>query len=189
MAGLLRNITCSRYSTLSRKSRDISRGKLDGRSSEIQRLIGRSLRAAVDLKLLGQNTLWIDCDVLRADGGTRTAAITGACVACAIAFDNALEKATITRNPLKKFVSGISCGIYKGEPVLDLNYIEDKAASVDANYVLTEDLEFVEVQSSGEEATFTEEQFGALQALAKSGVTELAAPARGARRHAETRRR
>ncbi|CAN5214601.1 ribonuclease PH [soil metagenome] len=163
------------YSTLGRKPRDISRGKLDGRSSEIQRLIGRSLRAVVDLKKLGQNTLWIDCDVLQADGGTRTAAITGACLACAIAFDAALDKAKLTQNPLKKFVAAISSGIYRDTPVLDLDYREDKDARVDANFVLTEDLDFVEVQSSGEEATFTESEFSSLQSLAKAGIADLVA--------------
>ena len=163
------------YSTLDRKQRDISRGRLDGRSSEIQRLIGRSLRAVVDLKLLGQRTLCIDCDVLQADGGTRTASITGACVAAAIAFDDLLERAKILHNPLKKYVAAISTGVYRGTPVLDLNYPEDKDATVDANIVRTEDLDFVELQSSGEEATFSEQQMTDMLALAKKGITELVA--------------
>ncbi|MDG2123181.1 MAG: ribonuclease PH [Verrucomicrobiales bacterium] len=163
------------YSTLDRKQRDSSRGRVDGRSTEIMRLIGRSLRAVVDLKLLGQRTICIDCDVLQADGGTRTASITGACVAAAIAFDDLLEKAKILHNPLKKYVAAISTGVYRNTPVLDLNYPEDKDASVDANIVMTEDLDFVELQSAGEEATFSEEQMHDMLVLAKKGITEIVA--------------
>ena len=137
------------YSTHERKQRDISRGKLDGRSSEIQRLIGRALRAVVDLQKIGQRTLWIDCDVLQADGGTRTASITGACVAVAIAFNRMMAEGKIKDFPLKKLVAAVSAGVYEGTPVLDLNYVEDKAASVDFNIVMTEALEFVEVQGAG----------------------------------------
>jgi len=161
------------YSTLDRKQRDSTRGKIDGRSTEIQRLIGRALRAVVDLKLLGQRTVWVDCDVLQADGGTRTASITGACVACALAFDDLLEKAKITRSPLKKLVSAVSTGIYEKEAVLDLCYIEDRDATVDFNYVMTEDLEFVEMQGSGEEATFTEDEMNAMLTHSKKGIREL----------------
>ena len=143
------------YSTLSRKARDSSRGKIDGRSSEIQRLIGRSLRAVVDLKSLGQRTAWVDCDVLQADGGTRTASITGACVACAIAFNKLIAQGKLKSSPLSQMVSAISAGVYRDETILDLCYIEDRDATVDANFVLTESLEFVEIQSSGEEATFS----------------------------------
>ena len=161
------------YSTLDRKDRDISRGKLDGRSQEIQRLIGRSLRAAVDLEKLGARTLWIDCDVLQADGGTRTASITGACVAAAIAFNRLLEKGVLRHQPLKKKVAAISVGIYKNEALLDLNYVEDKDAEVDCNLVLTEDGQFVEIQGSGEESTFSEEQMNAMLTLGKKGIAEL----------------
>lgn len=161
------------YSTTDRKPRDISRGRLDGRSSEIQRLIGRSLRAVVDLKRLGPRTVWIDCDVLQADGGTRTAAITGACLACALAFDDLLERAVIVQNPLKQFVAAVSAGVYREEPVLDLCYVEDRDASVDFNIVMTADGQFVELQGSGEEATFSPDQMEAMLALARTGVGEL----------------
>src|SRR5688572_297399 len=131
------------YSTLERKDRDISRGKLDGRSSEIQRLIGRALRAVTDLSKLGQRTVWIDCDVLQADGGTRTAAITGGCVALAIALNKLMAAGKLKAFPLTKLVSAISAGVVDGQPVLDLDYIEDKEASVDFNVVMTETGEFV----------------------------------------------
>lgn len=162
------------YSTLTRKARDVSRGKVDGRSSEIQRLIGRSLRAVVDVKALGPRTLWIDCDVLRADGGTRTASITGACVATGIAFNKLIAQAKLTQSPMKKKVAAISAGIYQGEACLDLNYIEDRDASVDLNVVMTEDLDLVEVQGSGEGATFTEAQLQEMLSLGKKGLAEIA---------------
>ena len=161
------------YSTAGRKARDISRGKLDGRSSEIQRLIGRSLRAVVDLSKLNGKTVWIDCDVLQADGGTRTASITGACVAVSMAFEKLLSDATILENPLRKKVAAVSMGVYKGEPILDLAYLEDRDAAVDFNLVMTEDLQFVEVQGSGEEATFSSDEMDAMLALGKKGVTEI----------------
>lgn len=163
------------YSTLDRKDRDSSRGRPDGRSIEIQRLIGRSLRAVVDLEKLGQRTLCIDCDVLQADGGTRTASITGACVAAGIAFNRLLEKGKLTRQPLKKKVAAISAGIFGGEALLDLCYEEDAKAEVDCNLVLTEDGDFVEIQGSGEESTFTQAQMDAMLVLGRKGVTELAA--------------
>jgi ribonuclease PH len=163
------------YSTLDRKEREGSRGKPDGRSTEIQRLIGRSLRAAVDLEKLGPRTLVVDCDVLQADGGTRTASITGACVAVAIAFNRLLEKGKITRQPLKKKIAAISAGMLKGEALLDLCYIEDAAADVDCNIVLTEDGDFVEIQGSGEEATFTEAQMQAMLSVSRKGIRELCA--------------
>jgi ribonuclease PH len=150
------------YSTLERKPRDISRGKLDGRSSEIQRLIGRSLRAVVDLKKVGQRTIWIDCDVLQADGGTRTAAITGGCVAMAIAFNKLMNDGKLKDFPIRKLVAAVSAGIHEGTPVLDLNYVEDKGATVDFNVVMTETQEFVEVQGSGEEAVFSGDQMSAM---------------------------
>lgn len=162
------------YSTLERKPRDIARGKLDGRSSEIQRLIGRSLRAVVDLKKLGQRTLWVDCDVLRADGGTRTASITGACVAVEMAFRRLIAVGKLEESPMSKFAAAVSAGIFDGECVLDLNYHEDKSATVDCNFAMTEDLEMIEVQGSGEEATFTEEEMLEMLRLGKKGVAAIA---------------
>ena len=161
------------YSTHDRKSRDISRGKLDGRSSEIQRLIGRALRAVVDLKKLGQRTIWVDCDVLQADGGTRTASITGGCVALAIALNRLIGSGGLTEFPLNKLVAAISAGVYQDTPVLDLNYPEDKDASVDFNVVMTEDNEFVEVQGSGEENVFSRNQMNSMLELSESGIKEL----------------
>jgi len=161
------------YSTHDRKARDISRGKLDGRSSEIQRLIGRSLRAVVDLQKIGQRTLWIDCDVLQADGGTRTASVTGACVATAIAFNRMMAEGKLKDFPLKKLVAAVSAGVFENEAVLDLNYPEDKAATVDFNIVMTETLEYVEVQGSGEEAVFSRAQMDAMLGLAEKGISEI----------------
>jgi ribonuclease PH len=161
------------YSTLERKPRDISRGRLDGRSSEIQRLIGRSLRAVVDLKKVGQRTIWIDCDVLQADGGTRTAAITGGCVAMAIAFNKLMNEGKLKDFPIRKLVAAVSAGIHEGTPVLDLNYVEDKGATVDFNVVMTETQEFVEVQGSGEEAVFSGDQMSAMLDLCRKGVNEI----------------
>src|SRR6266446_3927852 len=129
------------YSTTTRKPRDIMKGRLDGRSTEIQRLIGRSLRAVVDLDLLGQRTLWIDCDVLQADGGTRTAAITGGCVAVALACQKLVKAKVLAKSPVKKLVAAVSVGIVNGTAVADLNYEEDKAAAVDLNVVLTEEMQ------------------------------------------------
>ena len=163
------------YSTLDRKPRDITKGKIDGRTVEIQRLIGRSLRAVLDLQKLGEHTLWIDCDVLQADGGTRTASITGAYLAARLAIQKLLDAKKITENPLTDSVAAISVGLYQGEALLDLNYIEDKDAEVDANVVMTGRGQFVEVQSSGEESTFSHEQLQTLLALAQTGLKELAA--------------
>lgn len=161
------------YSTLQRKARDVSMGRLDGRSSEIQRLIGRSLRAVVDLKGLGQRTLWVDCDVLRADGGTRTASITGACVAAEMAFQRFVAAGRIRCSPMSQFAAAVSAGLWEGEAVLDLNYHEDKNASVDFNYAMTADGRLIEVQGSGEEATFTEEEMHTMLGLAKKGISEI----------------
>jgi len=161
------------YSTLDRKRRDISSGKADGRTIEIQRLIGRSLRAVFDLKKLTGKTLWIDCDVLQADGGTRTASITGAYVAAQIAIQKLIAKGELTENPFNESVAAVSVGIYQGTAVLDLNYPEDKNATVDANIVMTGTGKFVEVQSSGEEATFTREELDALLGLGAKGITEI----------------
>lgn len=161
------------YSTLQRKPRDISRGKLDGRSSEIQRLIGRSLRAVIDLKALGQRTLWIDCDVLRADGGTRTASITGAVVAVEMAFRRFIAARKMASSPMRQLAAAVSAGVWDDGCCLDLNYHEDKNATVDFNYAMTSDLNLIEVQGSGEEATFTEAQMLEMLALGKKGVSEL----------------
>jgi len=161
------------YSTLDRKPRDISKGKIDGRTVEIQRLIGRSLRAVLDLQKLGEHTLWIDCDVLQADGGTRTASITGAYIAARLAIQKLLDAKKITENPLTDSVAAVSVGLFKGDALLDLNYVEDKDAEVDANVVMTGGGQFVEVQSSGEESTFSHEQLETLIGLAKTGLQEL----------------
>ncbi len=170
------------YSTQPRKARDSSKGKVDGRSVEIQRLIGRSLRAVIDLDALGARTLWVDCDVLQADGGTRTASITGACVAVALAARKLEAAGLIKKSPIKKFVAAVSVGVVGGEPVLDLNYEEDKDASVDMNVVMTDDGQFVEVQGAGEESTFSHEQFLAMLALGKKGIADLLAAQQSALR-------
>jgi ribonuclease PH len=162
------------YSTLERKPRDISRGKLDGRTVEIQRLIGRSLRAVLNLQKLGDNTLWIDCDVLQADGGTRTASITGAYLAARLAIQHLLDDRRIPENPLADSVAAVSVGICAGQELLDLAYVEDKDAEVDFNVVMTGRGEFVEVQGAGEEATFSHDQLDRLLAAAQKGLKELA---------------
>src|SRR5436305_9174583 len=148
------------YSTNTRKPRDIAKGRLDGRSTEIQRLIGRSLRSVFDLEKLGPRTMWVDCDVLQADGGTRTSAITGASLAVTLACRKLLEEKKITSSPMLKLIAAISAGIVGGDALVDLNYEQDKAASVDLNLVATQDGEFVEIQGSGEGATFTQAQLG-----------------------------
>ena len=166
------------YSTGDRKTRDITKGRLDGRSSEIQRLIGRSLRTAIDLDKLGSRTMWIDCDVLAADGGTRTASITGASVAAALACRRLMTAGLIATNPIKQLVGAVSVGIVNGAALLDLDYSEDKDAAVDMNVVMTEHGSFVEVQGSGEESTFTDEELAAMMALARKGIGELIAAQR-----------
>lgn len=163
------------YSTLERKQRDISRGKLDGRTVEIQRLIGRSLRAVVDLEKLDGLTLWIDCDVLQADGGTRTASISGAYIAAKLAVQKFLTAGKIAADPFTDSVAAISVGIYQETPILDLCYEEDHAAAVDANIVMTGTGRFVELQSSGEEATFSDAEFAQMLALGKKGIAEISA--------------
>jgi ribonuclease PH len=166
------------YSTLDRKARDITKGRLDGRSTEIQRLIGRSVRAAVDLEALGARTICIDCDVLAADGGTRTTAITGTYVALELAVKSLREKGLLPatgKSPIKTPFAAISVGIVKGTPVLDLDYIEDKDAQTDMNVVMTSRGQFIEVQASGEESTFSPKEFSALVALAASGIKKLSA--------------
>lgn len=161
------------YSTHDRKQRDVNRGKLDGRSSEIQRLIGRSLRAVIDLKKLGKRTIWIDCDVLQADGGTRTASITGGCVAAAIALNRLMAAGKLSDFPMGKLVAAVSAGIYQDQAILDLNYPEDRDAAVDFNVVMTEDGDFVELQGSGEESVFTSGQMTAMLDLSRVGIAKL----------------
>ena len=161
------------YSTLERKQRDSAKGKIDGRSQEIQRLIGRAMRAALNLEKLGARTVWVDCDVLQADGGTRTAAITGAFVALSIAIRRMLADGKISESPMLHAVAGVSVGIVNGQPLLDLCYTEDVAATVDMNLVMNSAGEFIEVQGTGEEATFSENQLNELLALGKAGIREL----------------
>jgi len=161
------------YSTLDRKPRDISKGKLDGRSSEIQRLIGRAIRAAVDLQKFGARTICVDCDVLQADGGTRTAAITGAYVALALAVKKLMGQGKIVENPLLSQVAAVSVGVVSGTALLDLCYVEDVAAAVDMNLVMNARGEFIELQGTGEEATFTDAQLVELLALGRAGIREL----------------
>jgi len=161
------------YSTLTRKQRDSARGKVDGRSTEIQRLIGRSLRAVLDLEKLGSRTLWVDCDVLQADGGTRTASITGACVAVELACRWLLDNGKIKESPIKNRVAAVSTGIVNGEVLVDLDYLEDKDASVDMNVVMTDKMDFVELQGSGEENVFSADQHEQLVAGARLGIQQL----------------
>ncbi len=163
------------YSTLERKKRASTAGKVDGRSVEIQRLIGRALRAVTVLENIPGITIWIDCDVLQADGGTRTASISGAYVAAKIAVNKLLASGEIAADPFSDSVAAVSVGIYNGEIVLDLPYEEDKDAEVDANIVMTGSAKFVEVQAGGEEATFDGTQLSELISLAKKGIGEITA--------------
>jgi ribonuclease PH len=159
--------------THTRGSREAAKGKQSGRTQEIQRLIGRSLRAVVDMKTLGERQIIIDCDVIQADGGTRTASISGAWVALRIAVDKLLEAKTIAEDPIVDKVGAISCGIYNGTPVLDLDYDEDSVAEADGNFVLTGRGQIVEVQASAEGATYDEEGLLRLLRLARIGCTEI----------------
>src|SRR5437773_3076866 len=161
------------YSTQPRKPRDVAKGRVDGRSVEIQRLIGRSLRAVVDLEKLGPRTIWVDCDVLQADGGTRTTVITGSSLALAIACRKFVREKKLDAPPMRKLVAAVSAGILDGQTILDLNYDEDKLVSVDFNLVATEDGDFVEVQGSGEEATFAGSQLDEMLALGRNGISAL----------------
>ncbi len=160
-------------STGSRMDREAARGKQSGRTQEIQRLIGRSLRAAVDMEKLGENTIKLDCDVIQADGGTRTASITGACVALADACAYLLEKKLVKENPLQHMIASVSVGIYEGEAVLDLDYPEDSSAETDMNVVMTEQGGFIEVQGTAEGAPFEQDEFDAMLTLAKQGISSL----------------
>jgi ribonuclease PH len=154
-------------------NREAARGKQSGRTQEIQRLIGRSLRAAVDLEKLGEHTIQIDCDVIQADGGTRTASITGACVALVDAIRYLQREKKITEDPLKQMIGSISVGVYEGMPVLDLDYPEDSTAETDMNVVMTDQGGFIEVQGTAEGAPYTQEELLAMLELAKKGCGEL----------------
>ena len=160
-------------STHTRGRREAAQGKQSGRTQEIQRLIGRSLRAVVDLKALGERQITLDCDVIQADGGTRTAAVTGAWVALAQACRYLVEEKVVKADPVLDQVAAISCGVFRGSPVLDLDYEEDSAADADANFVLTGAGAIVEIQATGEKRGFTRAEFDTLFALAEQGCTEL----------------
>lgn len=160
-------------STGSRMGREAARGKQGGRTVEIQRLIGRSLRAAIDLKKLGENTIVIDCDVIQADGGTRTAAITGGCVALVDAVNSLLQRGKIAESPIKHLIAAVSVGVYEGQPVLDLDYAEDSQAQTDMNVIMTEQGGFVEVQGTAEDGVFSAEQLQGMLSLAQQGIAEL----------------
>ena len=162
-------------STGQRMQREAAKGKQGGRTMEIQRLIGRSLRAAIDLKALGEISITIDCDVLQADGGTRTASITGGCVALIDAIRSAQEKGIIKGEPVKQLVASVSTGIYKGTPVLDLDYAEDSSAETDMNFVMEEGGRFIEIQGTAEAEPFSLEEMQAMTALAQNGITSLIA--------------
>jgi ribonuclease PH len=159
--------------TGSRMQREAAAGKQGGRTQEIQRLIGRSLRAAVDLKRLGERTLTVDCDVIQADGGTRTASITGACVALHDALGTLRARKLLTTDPLQHLVASVSVGIVKGVPVLDLDYAEDSTAETDMNFVMNETGGFIEIQGTAEGATFSAAEMQAMTALAQKGIAEL----------------
>jgi ribonuclease PH len=162
-------------STHTRTDREAARGKQSGRTLEIQRLIGRSLRAVTDLELLGERTITVDCDVIQADGGTRTAAITGGCVALHDALSTLEQRGLVKRHPARDFVAAVSVGLYDGAPVLDLDYPEDSACDTDMNVVMTGAGGFVEVQGTAEGAPFSQAQLDALLELARGGIGELVA--------------
>ena len=162
-------------STHDRVEREAAKGKQTGRTHEIQRLIGRSLRAVTDLKAFGERQIRLDCDVLQADGGTRTAAITGAYTALYLAFQKLLDQKKIATHPFKDFLSAVSCGIYQGAPILDLDYAEDSSAATDANFILTGRGGIIEIQGTAEKEAFSEEEFVKLLTLAKKGTQSLIA--------------
>src|SRR6202795_4035315 len=162
-------------STMTRTARESAKGKQSGRTQEIQRLIGRSLRAVADLKRMGERTIWIDCDVIQADGGTRTASITGAFIALGLALEKLVEAGTLTSAPLRDFVAAVSVGIVDGEILLDLCYEEDSRADVDMNFVMTAGKKLVEVQATAEHQVFDEEQLAKMIGLASQGVQGLIA--------------
>ena len=160
-------------STGTRTQREASKGKLTGRTQEIQRLIGRSLRAVFDLNVLGEKTIWVDCDVLQADGGTRTAAISGSFVAVALAVDKLLARGAITQNPIKDYLAAVSVGIVESENLLDLEYVEDSAADVDMNIIMTGSGQLVEVQGTGEKSVFSRQQLDELLDLGEKGIHSI----------------
>jgi ribonuclease PH len=160
-------------STHTRTDREAARGRQSGRTQEIQRLIGRSLRSVVDLRAMGEMTLTLDCDVIQADGGTRTAAITGAWVAAACAFNRLVRSRVLNASPLRGQVAAVSCGIWRGFAVLDLDYAEDSEAEADGNFVLTADGGIVEVQATAERRPITQREIDALMALARGGCSQL----------------
>jgi len=162
-------------STLTRTPREAARGRIGGRTHEIQRLIGRALRAVTDLARLGERTIWIDCDVIQADGGTRTASITGSFVALGLAMQKLVEAGTLTAAPVRDFVAATSVGIVDGEILLDLNYEEDSRAEVDLNFVMTGGKKIVEIQATAEQRAFDEDQLHRMTELAKRGVESLIA--------------
>jgi ribonuclease PH len=166
-------------STLTRSPREVSKGRASGRTHEIQRLIGRSLRAVTDLERLGERTVWIDCDVIQADGGTRTASITGAFVALGLALERLVEAGTLTSVPLRDFVAAVSVGIVDGEILLDLNYEEDSRADVDMNFVMTAGHKMVELQATAEHRVFDDQQLARMISLASKGVESLIAKQQG----------
>ncbi len=163
------------YSTSPRKVRDATRGKIDGRTQEIQRLIGRALRAVTDLEKLGGRSVWMDCDVLEADGGTRTAAITGSYVAMMLAMQQLVADKKLSDNPVQHAVAAVSVGMVDGAVLLDLNYAEDSTAAVDMNVVMTDAGQMVEVQGTGEESTFTKKEMSAMLKFAEKGIKQLLA--------------
>ena len=161
------------YSTLDRKRRDSSKGKIDGRSQEIQRLIGRSMRAALDLVKIGPRTVWIDCDVLQADGGTRTASITGGYVALSLALAKLKADGLLTVDPIVSPVAAVSVGVVNDVPILDLPYVEDVAAEVDMNLVMNAEGEFIELQGTGEKDTFSDAELAAMLTHGRKGISDL----------------
>ncbi|HTS17635.1 MAG TPA: ribonuclease PH [Verrucomicrobiae bacterium] len=163
------------YATAPRKPREVTRGRVEGRTQEIQRLVGRAMRSVTDMETLGERTVWIDCDVLQADGGTRTASITGAYVAVMLAMKKLMTDGELAGCPVTAAVAAISVGILEGEALLDLCYVEDSKAAVDMNVVMTDAGQFVEVQGTGEDAPFTQRQMNAMLKLAREGIEELMA--------------
>ena len=178
LRGTKRGWTTAQYGMLpratdTRNEREAARGRQGGRTQEIQRLIGRSLRAVVDMAALGENQITVDCDVLQADGGTRTASITGAYVALADAVNWMIKRDLVKTNPLRDQIAAVSCGIFRGKTVLDLDYLEDSEADTDANFVMTGAGEFVEIQGTAENRPFSRDQLIELMALAQKGISEL----------------
>jgi ribonuclease PH len=161
------------YATAPRKPREVTRGRTEGRTQEIQRLVGRALRSVTNIEKLGERTIWIDCDVLQADGGTRTASITGAYVAFMLAMSKLVSAGVLKEYPVRSCVAAVSVGIVDGVPLLDLCYAEDSKATVDMNVVMTDEGQFVEIQGTGEDAPFTQRQMTSMLKLAREGIAQL----------------